>query len=116
MPAASNRRKLDAVAERVDALRADTDKVAEMENRLRAFAARASVRFADDGMVEVAINASLGRKFFEAIHADEAFHENLHQLDEESEFLHRNNQRIILFAEMAFHELRGLPFHQLALG
>src|SRR5277367_3869168 len=115
MPAASNRRKLDAVAERVDALRADADQVAEVESRLRAFAARASVRFADDGMVAVAISATLGRKFFEAIDADEAFHENLHQLDEESEFLYRNNQRIILFAEVAFHKLRGLPLHQLAL-
>ena len=38
------------------------------------------------------------------------------QLDEESEFLHGNNQRVVFLAEMAFHELRCFPFHEFALG
>ena len=67
-------------------------------------------------MVALAIDGALSGYFFEAINTDQAFDENFHQFDEETEFLHGNNQRVVFLAETAFHELRGLPFHQFALG
>ncbi len=74
------------------------------------------MRLAHDRMVAVPIDALLSCKFFQAVDAYQPFDENLHQLYEEPEFLHRDDQRIVFFAEMAFHELSGLPFDQFPLG
>src|ERR1700735_5238139 len=74
------------------------------------------MRLADDGVIAVAKYAALAGSLFEAVDADEAFDEDVDELDEESEFLHGNNQRVVFVAEMLLHELRRLPFHELALG
>src|SRR5579871_4214987 len=109
-------RKFHAMAKRIDALSAHAYFVAKAENELFAFAARCAVWFADDGMIALAEKAALAGGFFQPVDAHQAFHKYFYQLDEESEFLHGNNQRVIFLAEMAFHELRGLPIHQLAFG
>src|ERR1700730_8851665 len=103
------------MAERIDAFGAHADAITQAEDTLRVAAApRAAMWFADDGVVALAMGAALAGDFLEAINADQAFDENFHQFDEETEFLHRNNQRVVFLAETTFHELRSFPFHQFA--
>src|SRR6202795_4540829 len=112
----SHQRKLDAMAHGVYALGAHVDTIAQAEDPGRSAGPAATVRLRDDGMVALAVGAPLPGDFLEAVDAHETFDENLEKLDKEPEFLHRNNQRVKFLAETAFHELRGLPVHQLALG
>ncbi len=71
---------------------------------------------ADDGVIAVAIEALLAGKFLQPVDTDEAFHENVDEFDEETELLHGDDQRVIFLAEMAFHELGGLPLDEFAFG
>src|ERR1700677_1269420 len=100
----------------VDSFGAHAYPVSQPKHSLPAGATRAVVRLRHDGMVAVAINAPLPRRFLETVDADQAFDEDLHEFDEESEFLHGYDQSLVLLAQVAFHELRRLPIHQFALG
>src|ERR1700690_4214366 len=74
------------------------------------------MRLAYDGVVAVAVHALLAGKLLQAVDAHKPLHENIHQFHEKTEFLHGNNQRVILLAEMTFHKLSGFPFDELSLG
>src|ERR1700735_714452 len=102
--------------ERIYALRAHANNISKTKHSLRSRPARSSIRFSDDSVILFAIHAALAGKFLQAVDTYQPFDENLNQFDEKSELLHRNNQRFVFFAEMALHELSGLPFHQFALG
>ena len=52
-------RKLDAVAERIDALGAHSHAVAQLEDSLRGAATPGAMRLGHDGVVALAIDASL---------------------------------------------------------
>src|SRR5580693_1603220 len=83
----------------------------------RAFCAMAALTAhkGDNGVVAFAINAAGIRRFFQRVDRQQAFHKNFKEFDETAEFLHGDDQRVIFFAEMLFHVLRGLPIHQFAL-
>ena len=104
------------MAERVDALGADAHPIAQVKGQPRTPASRAAARFGNDGMLALVIETARAGKFLEAVNADEPLDENFHEFDEKAEFLDGNNQRVVLLAQVVFHELRGLPFHQLTLG
>jgi hypothetical protein len=101
------------MSEWIDAFGADADAVAEAKHFWSA-ASSGTVRFSDDCVIALAIRAALPRDFLEAIDADQALDEDFDELDEKSELLHGNDQSVVFFTEMAFHELRRLPLHQLA--
>src|ERR1700722_13552407 len=102
--------------EGIDSFGAHFYAIPQTENTLLSFAAGTAMRFSDDGVIAVAVDAALAGRFLQAVNTDKPFDKNLDQLNEESEFLDGDYQRVVLFAQMAFHELRGLPFHQFALG
>ena len=104
------------MAERIDALSANPYQIAQMKRALSGAAARSAMRLGDNRMIALAEGASLSGEFFQAIDADQPFDKDFHQFDEKSELLNGYDQRVVLLAQMAFHELRRLPFHQLALG
>ena len=125
------RRKLDAAANGVDALGADTDAVAEFPDvagvrastaglflfsRLVCREALSVAASGNDRVILLAVENVLAGEFRDAVDGDHAFHENFRQLDEETEFLHGDNERVVFLAEMLLHELRGFPGHQFALG
>src|SRR5580704_3142527 len=125
------RREFHAAANGIDALRADTDAVAEFPDvaGLRVASAglflfpglvcRGTLRVpapGNDCVVLLAVKNVLAGEFLDAVDGDHAFDENFRQLDEETEFLHRGNQRVVFLAKMLLHELRGFPGHQFALG
>src|ERR1700722_14707076 len=97
--------------ERIDALGAHFYAISQAENALSLLAPRAAVRFGDDRVILIAVDASLASCFLQAIDAYKPFDENLNQLDEKTELLYGDDQRVIFLAEMVLHELRGLPFH-----
>src|SRR5579872_3803749 len=66
-------------------------------------------------MIALAVDAAQSGRFLQPVNADKAFDENLGQFHEEAKFLYGDDERAILFAQMAFHELRRLPVHQFAL-
>ena len=102
--------------ERIDALGADAYAIAQSKCPLRSSAARAAMWFSDDRMIAVTVHAFLAGEFLQPVNAHQPFHKNFDQLHKKAELLHGNNQRVIFFAQVAFHELRRLPFHQLAFG
>jgi len=69
-----------------------------------------------DRVILLAVENVLAGEFRDAVDGDHAFDEDFRQLDEETEFLHGDDQRVVLLAEMLLHELRGFPGHQFALG
>src|SRR5580704_14465669 len=108
-----DQRKFHAVPERINALGPHPHTIPEPKGTPCSSASTRTAKWlADNRMVAVVIRASLPGKFLQPVDAHQAFHENLHQLHEKSKLLHRNNQRRIFLAQMAFHELRRLPFHQ----
>src|SRR5271169_2343572 len=110
-------RKFHAMPERIDSLRPHPHAIPQPKDPSRSSApARTAIRLANNRMVAVVIRASLPGKFLQPVNAHQSFHENFHQLHKKSELLHGNNQRRIFLAQMAFHKLRRLPFHQFALG
>jgi len=117
--------EFDAAADGVDAFGHNADAVAQAPS-LHARGVRVVCRAGgvlavrlirgDDRVIPFTIDAALARLLFEAIDRYKSFDENFHQLDEEAEFLHGNNQRVVFLAQAAFHELSRFPVHQFALG
>src|SRR5260221_9507488 len=125
------RRKLDAAPNGVDAFGADADAVAEFPDvpgvraspaglflfpRLVCRRPRTVSAPGNNRMVLLAIENVFAGELRDAVDGDHALDKDFRQFDEESEFLHGNNQSVVLFAEMLLHELRGFPGHQFALG
>ncbi len=52
----------------------------------------------------------------ECVERDEAFDEEVRELDEESKFGHAGDEAVEVFSHTVLHELDLLPFHELALG
>src|ERR1700737_1764673 len=71
---------------------------------------------ANDRVVALAVKNLLAGQFLDARDGHDALYKDFRQLDEESEFLHGSDQRVVLLAQMLLHELRRLPGHQFALG
>src|ERR1700737_4198639 len=71
---------------------------------------------ANDRVVALAIKNLLAGQFLDARDGHQALDKDFRQLDEESEFLHRDDERVILLAEVLLHELSCLPSHQFPLG
>ena len=67
-------------------------------------------------MVALAVDTTGAGRFFERGDWQQSFHKNFEELDEAAELLNRDDQSFVFLAEVLFHELRGLPIHQLALG
>src|ERR1700722_12149713 len=101
---------------RIDSFSAYFYAIPQTENTLLSFAASPAMRLRDDGGIAVAGDAALAGRFLQAVNANKPFDKNLDQLYENPEFLDGDDKRVVLLAEMAFHELGGLPFHQFALG
>jgi len=76
----------------------------------------AAATAANDRVIALAVKNLFAGQLLDSRDGHDALDEDLHQLDEESEFLHRNDQRVVLLAQMLLHELRRLPGHQFALG
>src|ERR1700722_7335860 len=106
-------RKLHAAADGVNTLGADADAVAEFPDvsGVRAAAAgfflfpllgrRGALGVAasgNDGVILLAVENMLPGEFLDAVDGYQALDENFRQFDEETEFLHGGNQRIVLFA------------------
>lgn len=117
--------KFDAFAHGVDAFGADADAVAKMPGEFGEFAAataaaRTALSWAaeqsDHRVIAFAIDDSSAGGFLERSDRQEAFHEDVQKFDEAAEFLNRDDERIVLFAEMLLHELRALPIHEFAFG
>ena len=85
-------------------------------SRLARRSAVAAAAAGNDGVVALAVEDLLAGELLDAVDGHQALDKDFHQLDEESEFLHGNNQRVVLLAQMLLHELRRLPGHQFALG
>lgn len=127
MPALRNEREFDALAHGINAVGADAHAITEVPfERLRFCAApapRALCSMApvaptqgDDGVVALAVDATGASGFLERADRQQSFHKDLEKLDEAPKLLHGDDQAFVLLAEVVFHELRGLPIHEFALG
>ena len=124
--------EFDAAAHGINALGADTHAIAVLPRHLTGLGAApfagtitpgacsrsslVSSGHSDDGVVLLSIYAAGARGFFEGVDGQKAFNEDLEEFDKTTEFLHGDDQPVVLLAEMLFHELRGLPVHQFAFG
>src|SRR5271168_3896184 len=82
-----DQRKFHAVAEWIDALRPHAHAIPQPKSPSRPPAtARTAIRLANNRMMAVLIRASLPGNFLQPVNAHQPFHENLHQLHEESNF------------------------------
>src|SRR6266478_6369663 len=121
--------EFDAAAHGVDAFGAYADAVTEVPGeffggsaaatavmRACSTAARRGFAEGDDGVVALAEDAAGAGGLFKGVDGEKAFDENFEELDEAAEFLDRNDQGVVLLAEMVFHELRSFPVHQFAFG
>src|SRR5271167_480576 len=115
-------RELYAAAHRVYAFGADAHAIAEFPDErigllaLGAAAAAFVTGDGDDGVVAFAIEAVGACGFFECVDGEEAFDEDVKELDKATVFLDGDDQGVILIAKMLFHELRGFPGDEFALG
>src|SRR5271156_1055062 len=88
-----DQRKFHAVAEWIDALRPHAHAIPQPKSPSRSPAtARTAIRLANNRMMAVLIRASLPGNFLQPVNAHQPFPENLHQLHEESELMHRKAQ------------------------
>src|SRR5690348_3428447 len=69
----------------------------------------------DHRVIPLAENHSGTSRILQSVYRQQAFHKNLKQLHKASEFLHRDNQRLVFLAKVLLHKLRRLPVHQFSL-
>src|SRR5208282_4567240 len=92
-----NQCELNTLAKWIDPFRAHAYAISEAKCFLCSAAAVSfpPIRFAHNRVVLFAILAPAGCKFFDSVDSDEPLHEDLEKLDEETEFLYRNNERFV---------------------
>jgi hypothetical protein len=85
-----NERKFHSVPEGVDPVCANACPISDVKRQT------AAIR--DNRVVAFAVEAAFAREFFDPVDSHKAFDENIHQFDEEPEFLNGNNQGLVLLA------------------
>src|SRR5579859_3932460 len=116
--------EFDAAADGVNAFGAVADAVAEFPGELEggfaaggaAAAAGVATGDGDDGVVAFAIDTAGVGGFLDGGDGQQAFDENFEEFDEAAVFLHGNDERVVLVAQMLLHELRGFPADEFAFG
>ena len=116
--------EFNAAAHGVNAFGAHADAIAEFPDERSggpAAAGAAAARAAgfshgDDGAIAFAIDAAGAGGFFKGADGEQAFDEEIEQLDEAAVFLNGDDEAIELVAETMLHVLRGFPGNEFPLG